>query len=174
MKRNVFSLSVTAAVLLFGTGVALANNIVVGDFSNADVTIASANNWVTLRTVDVVIPAGDGAHACVATASADVAANSPDLDVENKYRFVLSRNDNNPFTNTGSERTVELVDNNGVNDPDTKPVATTRHFAGIRDDNGVAGTATHTFYFLGRMFDSSMADGRVEDASLSVICVDTD
>jgi hypothetical protein len=174
MKRNVFSLSVATALVLFGTGVALADNIVVGELSNIDLDILSADNWETVRSVDVVIPAGDGAHACVATASADIAATSPVVNVENKYRFVLTRNDNNPFTNNGSERTAELVDNDGVNDPDTVLVATTRHFLGVRDDNGVNGTGTHTFRLLGRKVDQSMADGRVEDASVSVICVDTD
>jgi hypothetical protein len=174
MKRNVFSLSAAAAVVVFGTGAALAENHVAGVATNPDVVINDASNWTILRQVNIVIPAGDGSHDCVATASTDVTILNGDLDEENQYLFVLTRNDANPTTNGGSERTLALIDNTGVDDPNTKPVATTRPFFNIRDDNGIAGGGTHTFYFLGRKGSSLTADGTSEDVSFSVICVETD
>jgi hypothetical protein len=174
MKRSVFSLSVAAAVVVFGTGAALAHNTVAGVATNADVVIDDAANWTILREVNVVIPAGDGSHDCVATASTDLTLLNGDVDEESQYLFVLTRNDNNPTTNTGSERTLALIDNTGVNDPNIKPVATTRPFFNIRSDNGLGGNGTHTFYFLGRKVSSLTADGTSEDVSFSVVCVETD
>ena len=95
-----------------------------------------------------------------------------DVGVENQYRFVLTRNNTNPATDTGSERMVELVNNRGINDPNSKPVSTTLHFTGLRNNNGVDGTGKHTFYFLGRKVEPLDRTSDVLDASLSVICVD--
>ena len=174
MKRNVFSLPIAAAVVMFGTGAALADNHVAGVATNPDVVIDDASNWTILREVNIVIPAGDGSHDCVATASTDVTILNGQVDEENQYLFVLTRNDDNPNTNGGSERTLALIDNTGVDDPNTKPVATTRPFFNVRDDNGLNGGGTHTFYFLGRKGSSSTADGTSEDVSFSVMCVETD
>ena len=93
--------------------------------------------------------------------------------LENQYRFVLTRNNSNPVTNTGSERILELINNSGVNDPNSKPVATTQHFTGLTNTNGTNGTGSHTFYFLGRKVEAADATAPVLDASLSVICVHT-
>jgi hypothetical protein len=83
----------------------------------------------------------------------------------NSYRFVLSAN-NNPVTNTGSERTLSLINNAApVNDPDSKPVSTTQWFV-------FSGTLPRTIYFLGRKFNASDADADVLDASLTVVCTD--
>jgi hypothetical protein len=85
-----------------------------------------------------------------ATASADVQNLGP-AGRENQYRFVLSRNDASPPADTSGERMVELVDNPGsIDDPDSKPIATTQTFNGVTRTSGVNGTGAHTFYFLGR------------------------
>jgi hypothetical protein len=163
--------------LLLLPAFALANNFVVGSSHNGNVTLNSADNWRVIRSVTVNIPAGDAeAHGCVATASADMdfagAANE-----EYQYRFVLTRNNTNPTTNGGSERLLELVDNDlpgdGPNDPDSKPVSTTLTFPGLRNNNGANGTGSHTFYFLGRKVQAGDANADVLDASLSVMCIDT-
>jgi hypothetical protein len=172
MKRIVFSVCAPIASLLVFSGTVLANNFVVGSSSNLNVVVPSAANWTLLRSATVNIPGGDmSSHACVATASADV-HNGGTAGVENQYRFVLARNNSNPVTNTGSERFLELVNNNGVDDQDYMHVATTQHFTGLTNDNGTNGGGSHTFYFLGRKIDNLDDDTTVVDASLSVICID--
>lgn len=173
MKRGIFCVSVTIAWLLVFSGPVLANNFVVGQSNNANVALDSADNWTVIRSVSVIIPALDTkSHGCVATASADM-DQTGDVGVENQYRFVLTRNNTNPATDSGSERMLELVNNSGVNDPNSKPVSTTQHFTGLRNNNGVDGIGRHTFYFLGRKVEPLDRTSDVLDASLSVICVDT-
>jgi hypothetical protein len=173
MKGRAFYMPVAIASLLIFSDQVLANNFIVGHSSNGNVTLNSAANWTIIRTATVIIPAADAAtHGCVATASADMDHNGA-AGVENQYLFVLARNDSNPLTNTGSERLLELVDNNDVNDPDSKPVSTTQHFTGLTRTNGVNGTGTHNFYFLGRKVEAGDSNADVLDASLSVICVNT-
>jgi hypothetical protein len=173
MKRFVFSVCVPIALLLVFSASVLANNFVVGSSSNVNVVVPSSDNWTVIRSATVNIPLADGAaHGCVATASADVYNPGP-AGVENQYRFVLTRNNTNPVTNAGSERLLELVDNEGVNDPDYAAVATTQHFTGLTNDTGPNGTGSHTFYFLGRKVAAADTDTSVVDASLSVMCLDT-
>jgi hypothetical protein len=172
MKRGVFAVSVPIAWLVVFSGPVLANNFVVGHGNNINVTLNSADSWIVIRSATVIIPADDAArHGCVATASADM-KQAGAVGVENQYRFVLTRNNTDPATDSGSERTLELVDNDGVNDPNSKPVSTTQNFTGLTNNNGVDGTGTHTFYFLGRKVQAVDANADVLDASLSVICVD--
>ena len=173
MKRGLLRVSVIVVCLLVLPGAVLANNFVVGSSSNGNVTLDSANNWIVVRSATVNIPGGDGAvHGCVATASADMESGGA-VGVENQYRFVLSRNNTNPTTNGGSERLLELVDNDGADHPDFKPVSTTVTSTGLTNDNGANGTGAHTFYFLGRKVEAGDANADVLDASLSVMCVDT-
>ena len=156
MKRGVFSVSVTTTWLLVFSSPVLANNFVVGHGNNINVTLNSADNWIVIRSATVIIPADDAArHGCVATASADMALAGA-VGVENQYRFVLTRNNTNPVIDSGSERTLELVDNDDVNDANSKPVSTTQTFTGLTNNNGVETTGTHTFYFLGRRFKRRM------------------
>ncbi len=172
-KRTVSFGTIIAAAVLLSPGHVLANQFVTGSSSNVNVTLNSSANWVTIRSVTVTIPAADAlTHGCVATASADMAYGGPS-GVENQYWFVLSRNNANPLTNTGSERMLELVDNTTVNDPDSKPVSTTQHFTGLTKTNGANGGGSHTFYFLGRKVTAGTATADVLDASLSVSCIHT-
>jgi hypothetical protein len=166
MTRVLFSLSVALAGFLFFAGSVLANDFVAWHSSNTNVTIDDDDDWVPIRSVTVNIPGGDGAaHGCVANASADVENPGP-AGVENQYRFVVTRNNTNPATNSSSERIVEVVDNDGVDDPDSKSVSTMMAFTGLTNDNGASGSGAHTFYFLGRKVNPA-------DSDFSVICVDT-
>lgn len=174
MKGRTFYVPIVLVSLLGFSGHVWANNFVVGHNSTADVPLTSATNWTIIRRATITIPAVDPAlHGCVATASADVFNIGIPLGSENQYLFVLTRNDSNPPTGTGSERIVGLVDNNGINDPDSQTVSTTRHFTSLTRTNGVTSTGRHTFYFLGRKVDAGHADTTVLGASLSVMCVDT-
>ena len=172
MLTSILSLALGVATLSAPVDV-LANNFVKGHISNGNVTLNSHNNWTTIRHVTVDIPASDTAvHGCVATASADM-DRSGDVGQKTEYRFALSRNDANIQTNTGSERILQLVKNDSIKDPDSKPVSTTRHFTGLTRNNGLNGDGTHTFYFLGRKVGAGDPNSDVLDASLSVICVHT-
>ncbi|HEV8711767.1 MAG TPA: hypothetical protein VGX03_02940 [Candidatus Binatia bacterium] len=170
-KMSAFISSVLSVCLLVVPGRVLATHeLAVGSSTTTNINITSADNWTVLRSVDVSINT-TGSHQCVAIASADVGSPGP-AGVENQYRFVLTRNDSSPPTNTGSERTLELVDNSGVDDPDSKPVSTNLTFTGLTSTNGVNGTSTHTFRFLGRKVQAGDTTAAVLDSSLSVICVD--
>lgn len=173
MAKNPCLCATTMCLAVF-SGTALAGNFVTGDVSNANATISSSANWTTLRTASISIGAADTAsHGCVVNASADVEL-SGSSGVENKYIFTITRNDSNPVTNGGAERVLELVDNAGsVNDPDSKPVATTSRFTGLTRTNGLSGGGTHTFRLLGRKLTAGTATTTVADASLTVLCVHT-
>jgi hypothetical protein len=168
MKLNFLCVSV--ASVLF-SGPVLAHEVVTGQCSNVDAAITSADNWTTIRFATVVIN-HVGVHGCVATASADV-FNPPPPGVENQYRFVLTRNDATPATNTGSERVLELIDNPTINDPNSDAVSTNLHFTGLTSTNGLNGTGSHTFRFLGRKVQAGDTNTTVLDACLSVICIHT-
>ena len=170
--RTVSFGTIVAAIVFLSPGQVLANQFVTGSSSNANVPINSVG-WVVIRSATVVIPTTDAlAHGCVATASADMDHNGL-AGVENHYWFALSLNNANPITNTGSERTLELVDNAGIEDPDSKPVSTTQHYNGLTKTNGYNGGGSHTFYFLGRKEAVGTLNADVLDASLSVSCVHT-
>ena len=155
-----------AAVCLLHT-LALAHDTANGSTSNANVLIDSigngAVNWDTISRTRITIPTGEPTHTCVATASADM-DNPGDTGDENQYLFVLTLNDTSPSRDNGAERMLELVDNTGVDDPDSLPVSTTRTFR--------VGPGSHWFYFLGTKVNNGDDDARVLDATLSVVCVD--
>lgn len=172
MAKNPCSCTATMCLAFF-SGTALAGNFVTGSVSNANSTISSSANWTTLRTASISIGATDTAsHGCVVNASADV-DHSGGEGVENQYLFTITRNDSNPVTNGGAERMLELVDNSGADDPDSKPVATTSRFTGLTRTNGLSGGGTHTFRLLGRKATAATATTTVLDASLTVLCVHT-
>jgi hypothetical protein len=170
MMRTAASVTLSAMALIAPVQ-AFANNYVAGSSSNSDAILTDDVLWTTIRTVNVTITDA-GSHGCVATASADVSTPGP-AGVENQYLFVLTRNTTTPAVNTGSERQLELVDNSGVNDPNSKPVSTTLHFTGLTSTNGTAGTGLHTFRLLGKKVQAADTNATVQDASLAVICVPT-
>jgi hypothetical protein len=52
--------------MLGASGPAIGNNIVTGSSTTADVTLDSASNWKTIRSITVAIPQSDpGVHGCV-------------------------------------------------------------------------------------------------------------
>jgi len=163
-------LCASAASVLFSTSV-FANEVVIGNSSNGDFAVTSSVNWQTIRSATVIIN-HNAPHGCVATASADVSNPGP-AGTENQYRFTITRNDTNPVTNGSAERILEMVDNSGVDDPDSKPVSTVQHFTGLTNTNGLNGTGSHTFRFLGRKVEAGDTNTTVLDASFSIICIHT-
>src|SRR3989442_1759214 len=111
MKR-LFSLTLALASLLAIPGAALANNYVASSQSTSNVVIDDAFNWVVIRSATVnILPFFDpGSHGCVVNASADVywTGGGP-AEAENRYRFVVIRNNSNPVTGLSTERTLSMV-----------------------------------------------------------------
>jgi hypothetical protein len=174
--NRLFSLSIAIASLLAVPSGALANNHVASSQSTSNVVINDAFNWVVIRsaTVNLLAFFDPGSHGCVASASADVYwSGGGAAETENRYRFVVIRNNTNPVTGLSTERTLSMVDHAGVNDPNYYPVSTTGASGGLTSDNGAGGTGAHTFYLLGRKVAPEDPNVTVADASLSVICVDT-
>ncbi len=117
----------------------LANDYVTGTHSTASVTIDGPDNWIVIRSVTVtILPFFDtGSHGCVVNASANVKwLGGGPVETENRYRFVLARNNPNPLTGTGTERILSMVDHADVNDPNYYPVSTTGVYTGLTNDNG--------------------------------------
>ena len=167
--------SVTLAIALAVPSGVLANDYMTGTHSTSNVVVDDAFNWVVIRSATVtILPFFDtGSHGCVVNASADVnwGGGGP-AGAENRYRFVVVRNNTNPVTGTGTERILSMVDQADVNDPNYYPVSTTGVFTGLTNDNGAGGGGAHTFYLLGRKV--AAADPNVNtQASLSVICSHT-
>ncbi len=152
----------------------LAHDKVLGAGTNNNKALGEFG-WTLITSVKFSIPVDDqGFHNCAVTASADVDFSGP-TNIENKYIFVLSRN-GFPPSNSISERTVELADSLGVDDPDSKPVSTTLTFSSLKWDNGLNSQGTgpggnHEFRFYAKALPGSSAT-EVLDASMSVVCMD--
>ena len=173
--KQLFSLPFAIACLLAVPGGALANDYVTGSHATANVTINDAFNWVliTKATVSILPVLDNGDHGCTVTASADVLwTGGSTNEVENRYRFVVIRNNTNPVTGLGTERTLAMVNHADLNDPNYHAISTTGVSGGLTNNNGVNGSGEHTFYFLGRKVSASDPNVTVTDASLAVMCVD--
>ena len=164
--------SVTLAIALALPSGVLANDYVTGANSGA-VEVGDPNNWTVIKSVTVtILPFFDtGSHGCAVNASANVKWLGGG-ETENRYRFVLARNNPNPLTGTGTERILSMVDHAGVNDPNYYPVSTTGVYTGLTNDNGLNGGGAHTFYLLGRKVADEDPSVTAQ-ASISVVCVHT-
>jgi hypothetical protein len=136
-----------------------------GDFtlnstSNGNVLLNSNANWTTVRSAAVA--AQNHSHSCLTIASADV--NNPGGNVANQqYIFNVTIDDPNPVTNGTAERTLELLDSPGVDDPNVHPMSTNNVFS-------AAANVAHTFRFLGRKVGAAI-NTDVLDSTLSVLCI---
>jgi hypothetical protein len=148
---------------IFASSLTQAANVAAGSMTTTSVTVASDQNWTVVRSVNLTLP-DTQRHTCVVIGSADMGFGGAP-GIENRYRFVVTQDEINPLTGGGSERTVELVDNPGVDDPDTLAVSTNQTFSGV-------GGGLHTYRLLARKADAITSTAGVDDASLSVICVD--
>ena len=155
---------VLVAALVVCSGPAEAGSFAFGADRTSNFTISSSANWQTILTI--VIPAsftsGHG-HACQAVASLD-AVNPGGNASDQTYRFTITRNNENPFVNaSGVERTIEVRDQGGVNDPNVWPVSTNSVF-------GFSPGVIQTIRLLGRKATGA-PNLVVDDAHLSIICV---
>ncbi len=155
-----------------------ANDEVGGSGSVTNKTVSDNMLWTTISSVNHTVNGGAGTNDCMVVASADV--DNPSPSTGKQYLFTISRNTTNPIENTRAERTLEFVDNSGVDDPNIKPVSTNEVFTGLTSTNGVAGTNLHTFYLLGKKKleqpdgTNTAPDLSVLDYTISTVCVDRD
>jgi hypothetical protein len=155
---------VLLAALAIVSGTAQAGPFAFGSDRTSGFVISSSVNWQTILTV--AIPSGftsGHGHACQAVASLD-AVNPGGNATTQYYFFTITQNNANPFLNAnGVERTVEMRNQGGVNDPDFWPVSTNSVF-------GFAPGVTQVIRLLGRKATGA-PNLTVDDAHLSIICV---
>lgn len=166
MKRTTLAILAVLSlpIAMISPRTAFANADSCGAVTAVNDEIISATAWDTLLSCIVNLDT-DHSHHCVATACAD-AGGSPVTGTDNDYRFVLSTTAGGPGLDTGWERSVELNDNVGVDDPDSVPVCTTRQLLVS------AGQPQVTLFWLARKVAASDANMTVFDSSLSVTCTD--
>jgi hypothetical protein len=171
-------------LLIAISGQAYSANDEVGGSGTVNNTVVTDNTlWTTLRTVNHTVNGGVGTNDCMVVASADVSNPSPSTGKQ--YLFTITRNNTGngatPLAENGSaEKTLEFVDNTGVDDPNRKPVSTNVVFTGLTSTNGTVGTNLHTFYLLGKKKSvhpdgsTTAPDLTVEDSRVDFVCVDRD
>jgi len=127
--------------------------------STTPITLSDENNWATLcsTTIDLT----DGAHDCVATASAEVG--NTVSDVHNEYRFTLATI-KNPSTGLEAERVVDINQDVNSADPIQEEISTVRHFS--------LAAGKRTFFWLARPFNSSADNIDVTSYSMGIVCTD--
>src|SRR5262245_59019474 len=125
MKRTIMAVAAVVALpmAMMLPRAAYANADSCGAVTAVNDEIISDTAWATPLSCIVNLDT-DHSHHCVATACAD--AGGPVAGTDNDYRFVISTAAGGPGLDTGWERSVELNDNVGVDDPDSAPVCTTR------------------------------------------------
>jgi hypothetical protein len=98
-------------------------------------------------------------HNCVVTASAGTFFGGGTPGVGGRYIFDLTRNG---VAAAASARTVDFVDEIGVNDPNNRPVATNLTFTGL--------SGTQTFSFNARKATVGSPTLTVTESAISVTC----
>ena len=157
------SVVVTALTIVAGTA-AQAGSFAYGVDRTSDFTISNSSNWQTILTLTIPsgFTAGHG-HACQAVASLD--AKNPGGDLAAQYVLLhdhAEQRQSVPQSN-GVERTIEMRNQGGVNDPDFWPVSTNRVI-------GMTANAPQIIRLLGRK-QAGAPNLIVDDAHLSIICV---
>jgi hypothetical protein len=115
--------------------------------------------WETLESEALTLTT---TSQCIVVACSDVSNNS-NTTTDNDYRFVISLDDTSPGLNTSSERSIELSDNAGVDDPNTWPVCSTRALISVP-------AGAHTIYWLGSRANAADVVTTVEDTSMTIGC----
>lgn len=166
MNTKALKTLTVAVSLVTGMGVSgasFADTRAGGEGTTANVTLdiivdEVTDVWDILESESLTLTS---ASQCIVTACSDV-ANSSAATLDNDYNFVISFNDTSPGLNTVSERSIELSDNAGVDDPNVWPVCSTRHETLAAGD--------HTIYWLGARANAADRITTVNDTSMTVGC----
>lgn len=163
MRNSASLAAVLLAVSVGFPGASHADDDSCGAQTAVNNLITSAFSWDELVSCTVTLDVAH-AHNCVVNACAD--AGGAVVGVNNDYRFVVSTGVGGPGLDTAWERSVELNNNDGIDDIDSIPVCTTRLFTiAVR-------TPSVTFYWLARKVEAADGDMTVLDSSLTAICID--
>lgn len=177
MKAMTSILMLLGLLGLFSVQAYATSDRVGGSGTTTNVTISDETLWTTLRSVNHTVT-GAGFNDCMLVASADVehpgvGAAIP-VGVEQTYHFTITRNVTTSSKNTSCSRQLGFVQNSGVNDVNSSPVATNCSFTGLTTTNGIGGGPTHTFHFLGIKNIAATVDTPVLDSRIEFVCVDRD
>lgn len=122
------------------------------------VVVDAADVWEILESEALTLTTRSN---CIVVACSDVSNNSTGTQ-DNDYRFVISLDDTSPGVNTPSERSIELSDNPGVDDPNVWPVCSTRAL--------IVPAGSHTIYWLGSRAAPVDVITTVEDSTMTIGC----
>jgi hypothetical protein len=152
--------------LILAPQVVFAHDDVAGGASRvSSITINDALNFQNIVSRGFNLPTGT--HQCVATGSAE--ANNPnDGKVDHRYIFGLALDQavgQAPNPEGGSERTIEFDDTNAADDVEKVEVSSTFTFTNVP-------AGQHTIFWMAKKGNNQDANMTVQDASLSIICVE--
>jgi hypothetical protein len=153
----------TVLLTVFGiaTGTVYANSFARGASRTSNVALTDPNNWQTILTIS--ISASAHSHGCQAVGSLDALNPGNNATTQNYFFTISLDNANPPLGASGVERSIELRDQGGVNDPNFWPVSTNTLIS-------LSANASHTVRLLGRRAFGA-PNLVVDDAVLSIICV---
>ncbi len=126
-----------------------------GTIVDRDVTSTA---YFTLAQIGTSALSANHSHVCVDTAS----ANAEYLEGSGEYVFGVNVNDSTTI-HGNSPRTIEMFDNNGINDDSFEEVTTTWAFENISGPN--------TFTSSARKASAADGDLRIDAAAMTVICL---
>jgi hypothetical protein len=134
-----------------------------GTGTNSNVTIASSANWTTLLTLNV--PSDTQTRSCQVVGSLEARNPGGDNEPDSRqtYQFTVTNDNSNPITNGRAERSIEVRDQGGVNDPNFWPVSTNEFFI-------LTPNVAHTIRLLGRK-GSGAPNMLIDDSTLSIVCI---
>lgn len=164
IRRSLTIGLLTFAGLGLGSGPVMADNgIEGGGKTDPNVTITDTDLWTTLQFETFTLSTTSN---CVAMASSDV--RNPNGSPTDQYGFALALDTTAPAKDDQSERTLELHNADGTEDPDVDAVDSTRFFFSVPP-------GTHNVFWLGRKItaDASTANAVVLDSTLNLICSST-
>ncbi len=131
------------------------NDLVGGALGTGSDLIIDGTFPTELAYIEVALPE-DKPHLCIAFATAEVEHQSGN----GVYEFGIGKG---ASTHIPSFRRIEMINNEGIQDPKYKEVSTTTAWGNLTGDIRI--------FFNGRKDHASASDTKVTKASLSVICV---
>ncbi|WP_139557914.1 hypothetical protein [Methylotetracoccus oryzae] len=164
MKAKATPLFLLISALTVFPAAALADTRGGGETTNSNVTLnnvvdEATDIWEILESEGLTLTT---ASRCIVTACSDVG--HPGSGTDNDYRFVISVDDTSPGIDTSSERSLEMSQNSGVDDPDSVAICSTR-FINIP-------SGTHTISWLGSRATAADQPTTVFDTNMTVGCFD--
>ncbi len=140
--------------------------------TTVDKNITDAALWTPVNSVSHTV-AADSTEDCLVVAGADV--HKAVASTEKTYQFTLVKSSTSqnlpvPANDTATERSLNFVNNNGVNDINNQPVVVNAVFTGLTATNGLGGTGQHIFNFIAKKGNATNPTITILDNNMSVLC----